>query len=214
MTAVRYWGYPRVLFSRFARQGSRKRNGTLTMPKGDAIMKNMDITENHLANKTEYRPPTGSGVMRPVTDGARVSGPPSARTQDGTYVSGIYALNLSSPDGTPGDWHYSAIDWDNIRMSDIKESSYGSWGIYEGIVPGHGRMHVADHIRACLDLIENGYFSSAGGMRDSFISDERYTRTIFDKVWLLRSRENWKEIDAFMGREYLCDWLRYKEGME
>lgn len=30
------------------------------------------------------------------------------------YVTGVYALNLPSPDGTPGDWHVSALDWNRL----------------------------------------------------------------------------------------------------
>lgn len=127
------------------------------------------------------------------------------------YITGIYALNLPSPDGTPGDWHFSALDWNRARPAESSESPFGEWGLHLADVPAHGTMMVADHVRACLDLIAQGNYGTAQGMRDDFICDDGYTPTIFEKVTLLRDRPNWKDIDAFMGREYLCKWLDYKK---
>lgn len=72
-------------------------------------------------------------------------------------------------------------------------------------------MAVANHVRACLDLIEQGNFGTAQGMRDNFINDDSYTPTIFAKVSELQTSPIWHEIDKFMGREYLCKWLDFKE---
>ncbi len=129
------------------------------------------------------------------------------------YVTGIYALNLKSPDGTPGDWHYGAIDWSNIQLCETEDSPFGTWGLYETEIPCHEQMLVANHVRACLDLIAQGFFSSAGGMREYFISDDSFNDLIFEKVWQLRGQDNWEEINDFMGKEYLCDWLDFKETM-
>lgn len=126
------------------------------------------------------------------------------------YLTGIYALNLSDSTGTPGDWHYSAIDWNNIKIADLNQSSFGNWRLYRREVPYNGEMLVADHIRACLDLIEKGAFSVVGGMKEYFICDKKYNNLIFEKVWILRSKPNWNKIDDFMGKEYLCDWLKFK----
>lgn len=127
------------------------------------------------------------------------------------YITGVYALNLPSPDGTPGDWHFSALDWRKARISDSEKSQFGDWGIHIAEVPYHGMMPVANHIRACLDLIEQGNFGTAQGMRNNFIDDDRYIPTIFSKVSELRASPLWSKIDNFMGREYLCRWLDYKE---
>ena len=113
--------------------------------------------------------------------------------------------------GTPGDWHQPALDWDKPRYLESDESIFGDWGIESGKAPCQGEVMKANHIRACLDLIEEGYYSSAQGMRNDFIDDERFTPDIFNKVALLKDRPNWMEIDRFMGNEYLCDWLDYKE---
>ena len=45
------------------------------------------------------------------------------------YVTGIYALNLPSPDGTPGDWHFSALNWNKALMADSSKSPFGEWGL-------------------------------------------------------------------------------------
>ena len=127
------------------------------------------------------------------------------------YITGTYALNLPSALGTPGDWHQSALNWEEPRYLDTDDSVFGDWGIEDGIAPGLGKVKKANHIRACLDLIDEGYYSSAQGMRKDFIDEEQYTNEVFIKVSLLKNKPNWDEIDRFMGREYLCDWLDYKE---
>jgi hypothetical protein len=127
------------------------------------------------------------------------------------YITGTHALNLPSPTDTVGDWHYSSVDWARASFWDTQDSVYHEWGIYQCEVPGKGVVMAADHVRAVLDLIEKGYFSSAQGMRDELISNERYTSLIFEKVSELCGSEGWPSIDAFMGKEYLCDWLAYKE---
>jgi hypothetical protein len=130
------------------------------------------------------------------------------------YITGTYALNLPCELDTSGDWHYSAIDWSNIPMRDSNASVYRNADIAERMLPTGKKKYVANHIRALLDLIEQGYFSSAQGMRENFIANEKYTQTVFDMVWKLRSNSNWTQIDGFMGKEYLCDWLRYRDRRE
>ena len=130
------------------------------------------------------------------------------------YVTGIYALNLPSPDGTPGDWHFSALNWNKALMADSSKSPFGEWGLHIVDVPHHGNMPVASHIRACLDLIEQGNFGTAQGMRDNFIDNDSYTLTIFSKVAQLCNNPRWDEIDSFMGKEYRCQWLDFAEHME
>ena len=54
------------------------------------------------------------------------------------------------------DWHYSSMNWEHPFMLDTVSSPFGGWGVRSLSVPGHGVMPVADHVRACLDLIEQG----------------------------------------------------------
>ncbi|BDR53357.1 hypothetical protein KIM372_12640 [Bombiscardovia nodaiensis] len=70
-------------------------------------------------------------------------------------------------------------------------------------------MPVASHVRACLDLIEQGFFADAQGMRDNFISNDAFDQVVMDHIWLLRNRSNWPQISNFMGHEYLGKWLDY-----
>ncbi len=129
------------------------------------------------------------------------------------YVTGTYALNLHAPNDTPGDWHYSALNWDAVKTKESSDSVFKDWGLYQTLVPNHGTMYAANHLRACLDLLEDGYYSSAQGMREYFLADDSLTPIVFRKVWLLNKKAEWQKIDEFMGREYRCQWLGFKEKM-
>jgi len=128
------------------------------------------------------------------------------------YITGIHALNLPCSLLTGGDWHCSALKWENITYRDTAESAFGEWGIEQcSVVPEHnGTYAVANHIRALLDLIEIGNFSEAQGMNRDFICNDDYTDDVFDKVAYLKDLPHWHNIDSFMGREYCRKWLDYK----
>ena len=72
-------------------------------------------------------------------------------------------------------------------------------------------MPMTNHIRACLDLIEQGHFGEAQGMRDHFIANDQFAVLIMSMVYKLRDRENWSFIDRFMGGEYLGRWLDFTQ---
>lgn len=131
---------------------------------------------------------------------------------DMRYITGIHALNLPCSLMTCGDWHCSALKWENITFRDSKDSFYGDYGIEQcSVVPEHnGTYAVANHIRALLDLLEIGNFSAAQGMNRDFIGNDDYTNEVFDKVAFLRDLPHWRDIDNFMGREYYGKWLDYK----
>ena len=127
------------------------------------------------------------------------------------YITGIYALNLNCSLGTPGDWHQSALNWKNLPFSDSANSVFGDYGIELNYnVPEHiGAYYAANHIRALLDLIDNGKFSTAQGMRDDYIGENKYNREIFEKVLLLKKNSNWLAVNEFMGKEYKLAWLMF-----
>ena len=127
------------------------------------------------------------------------------------YVSGLPALNLGDRSVTPGDWHHSSMDWERPFMLDTSASPYGYWGIGDEPVPGHGPMPVANHIRACLDMIVLGCFGDVQGMREYFLANPATDGVVMRQVWKLRGSRNWPSIDAFMGREYSTRWLDYKQ---
>ncbi|MDR0219904.1 MAG: hypothetical protein LBI54_00680 [Lachnospiraceae bacterium] len=133
------------------------------------------------------------------------------------YVSKIHALNLPCSLATCGDWHQSALQWDNPNMCDTDESVFGGYGIESGkFLPEHGNepFFVANHIRALLDLLEAGNFSTAQGMNADFICNGSYDTEIFEKTMLLKDLPHWKDIDLFMGREYHVKWLDFKENLQ
>lgn len=127
------------------------------------------------------------------------------------YITGIHALNLVCQLDTPGDWHQSALRWKDITYSDTSEGVFGEYGIEENhTIPEHeGVFCAANHIRALLDLIYMRKFSVAQGMKESFISDDKYTPEIFDHVYLLRNLSYWEEINDFMKKEYRVEWINF-----
>lgn len=133
------------------------------------------------------------------------------------YISGIHALNLPCSLDTCGDWHRSAIQWKKPCIRDTEKSIFGSYGIEKDVTISFldplKKYNVANYIRALLDLLTENNFPTAQGMRDDFICNDQYTEEIFDKVWMLRSLENWPQIDKFMSSEYKLQWLKYKKNI-
>ena len=127
------------------------------------------------------------------------------------YVSGIFALNLPCSLNTDGDWHTSALNWKNVKLLDSDKMFFKDYGIERNkTIPEHdGAFCVANHIRALLDLMEQGNFAVAQGMRRDFIDTDEYDDEIFEKVKSMKSLANWEKIDAFMRREYLLKWVNF-----
>lgn len=132
------------------------------------------------------------------------------------YITGIHALNLPCELETCGDWHQAAIQWKQPYTKESSESIFGDYGVNTGIrIPEHSQTFaVANHIRALLDLLEDGKFSLAQGMRKDFICTDKYNEEIFDQVFRLRNSDRWPQIDAFMGKEYCRNWTIYKKNRE
>lgn len=131
------------------------------------------------------------------------------------YLSGVHALNIPCELDTCGDWHQSGIQWQNLKLHDSNNSIFGDYGIERNkTIPEHSELYnVANHIRALLDLLEQGNFAAAQGMRDDFICNDEYTEEIFNKVGRLKDMVNWNAIDCFMGKEYLTQWIKFKEAV-
>ena len=110
------------------------------------------------------------------------------------YITGIHALNIPcSSVNTTGDWHRCGISWKNLDILESSDSVFGTYGI-EGpkavyMLQG-ASYYVANHIRACLDLIARGKFSVAQTMRNDYIGNEIYDTEIFDKIFMLRDGKN------------------------
>ena len=132
------------------------------------------------------------------------------------YLSGIHALNISCRLLTCGDWHTSALKWDRSiiekHLYDSSKSLFGDYGIESNrVIPENkGLFNVANHIRALLDLLADGNFSVAQGMRNDFICNEDYTGEVFSKAIMLVNASNWNEIDGFLEREYRNSWVEWK----
>lgn len=129
------------------------------------------------------------------------------------YISGRAALNIPCQLETDGDWHRLSIDWDNVRLRRSSDSIFGEYGIEKQRKVSWLKepVNVANHLRALLDLLDDGQLSTARGMRNDYINNDQYTKELMDHVWMLRDRPHWDAIDQLMGREYAMIWVRYKE---
>lgn len=130
------------------------------------------------------------------------------------YVSGVHALNLPCDLNTCGDWHTSALRWEKLTLEESDRLPFGDYGIEANRqIPEHKeKFAVANHIRALLDLIYNGRFDIASGMKNNYICNDGYTKEIFDQVYKLRTNSNWEEIYDFLHKEYGRQWRLWVTG--
>lgn len=130
------------------------------------------------------------------------------------YITHIHALNLPCKLQTCGDWHTSSIQWKQPHIRESKGSLFGDYGIEANkSIPEHTETYnVANHIRALLDLLEEGNFAVAQGMNRDFICNSDYDMEIFDRVYSMRHLDNWNDINKFMEKEYLMKWVNYLKG--
>ena len=128
------------------------------------------------------------------------------------YITGRYALNLPCSLGTPGDWHYYALDWEHPQVKESATAFFGNFGLESHQdVPGHaGTLWVANHLRALLDLLADGAIPIARGMKDNYLNAPKLNQIAFSKVWELRHLGHWNAIDDFMLREYGLEWVHWK----
>ncbi len=127
------------------------------------------------------------------------------------YVTGVHALNIPCNLDTTGDWHRYGIQWQRLNIKESMNSVFDDYGIeINKTIPFHSeKYHVANHIRALLDLISDGDFSLAQGMRRDFIGNDNYNIEIFEKVVLLKDSVLWQKIYAFMAHEYYMHWVKF-----
>ena len=132
------------------------------------------------------------------------------------YITGIHALNIPCSLLTSGDWHMSAIQWEHPTMMDTDTAFFGNlWIEQHKIPPDFQRLvPVANHIRACLDLLEMRDYIKLQGMKEDYICHDAYQDLIFSQVLKMRSLPYWKEISRFMESEYFMDWVWFCRQIE
>lgn len=132
------------------------------------------------------------------------------------YLSGIHALNIEDNLDTCGDWHTSSLDWSNITLVNSENSLLKDWGIENNkTIPEHSESYsVANTLRAILDMMVCGKTDFLKGFREDFICTDKYNNEFFNKVILLRSLNNWGNIDSLMTREFMSEWDKFKEGSD
>ncbi len=131
------------------------------------------------------------------------------RTTPQRYVTGIYALNIQSPEGTSGDWHdvFCWLEGEKPRTvtlggtEDIDTTPiYGDLGIYEGrdrigsraIIPEDvEEVYIANHFRAVWDLLYQSLvrygkiYNLDDASIDWFDTPEQQTYLLDKAEWLL-----------------------------
>lgn len=135
------------------------------------------------------------------------------------YLIGKHALNLMCRLKTTGDWHTSALKWENLTIRDTEDSVFGMWGIDldpPTTIPNNEslRIPIANHLRAVADLLEIGYFTVVSGFKNDWIDVDDYDDELMEHVLLLQGNENWPKIDKIMRKEYGKKWLSLKAGKE
>lgn len=130
------------------------------------------------------------------------------------YITGVYGLNIENSKETCGDWHCSALRWDDnsIDFRESTDSIFGDWGIeFNKQIPEHEETYaVADDLRSILDLMVSGRTRFLKGFRDDFICTEKYNDEFMKKVWMLKDTEHWKDIDELMTSEFMWLWVDFK----
>lgn len=131
------------------------------------------------------------------------------------YITDIHALNLPCSLGTTGDWHASALQWDEPRMLESEDSPWGDWGIEApsaARVPHHEgqALNIANHVRALADMIASHRFTVAQGASEEFLDGDDYDEDIFSHIIMLKGQPDWEEIDAFMRKEYRLAWADFE----
>lgn len=133
------------------------------------------------------------------------------------YITGIHALNIDDSTECCGDWHTSAIQWENPRIAESNDSIFKDYGIeHNKHIPDHTEIYnVANTIRAVLDLLtEEDNLGYLKGFRDDFFCTDIYNKEFFDKVWMLRDLPHWNGIDSLMGKEFMFEWLNYLDSVK
>ena len=112
------------------------------------------------------------------------------------YVSGLHALNIPCSLHTSGDWHRGSLDWDNPYTRDTRDSVFGDWGIEE-----HEIGKVANHIRAVLDILEEGKkIPLINTFHYDFISTSEYDDIIREKSLMLQHLPHYPTIKEVIDR--------------
>ena len=129
------------------------------------------------------------------------------------YISLIHALNIPCSLETCGDWHASGIQWERLHILESDNSLWGDYGIEKNktISEHNQKYNVANHIRAILDLLYVENFTVPQGMKEDFICNSKYNEEIFNKVILMIDLLHWEQIDRFMTKEYLDEWVNFKK---
>ncbi|MDR2828736.1 MAG: hypothetical protein LBV51_04880, partial [Acholeplasmatales bacterium] len=129
------------------------------------------------------------------------------------YISGIQALNMHyTNQTTPGDWHGLSVDFSNPQWYYTEQSPFLDFDIELRKFPGiKEKVYVANHTRACLDLIYECKYSVIAGMKNTLIDDKLLNELLLQKLLLLIKDNNFQVIFNLILKEYRLDWINVLE---
>lgn len=132
------------------------------------------------------------------------------------YITDFHALNLPCQLGTTGDWHKSSYNWENPKIKDSSKSIFGDYGIETNrdltFVDLGNNNNVANHIRACLDIIDDEHESSIKFFTSDFLDNNKdILDEFFNKCLMFKNTEKWIKVDQFLSRENLKEWENAKK---
>ncbi|MDK6679217.1 MULTISPECIES: hypothetical protein [unclassified Aerococcus] len=127
------------------------------------------------------------------------------------YITGLHALNIPCQLNTSGDWHVGALDWTKVHTKESNKSIFKDFGIEENKkIPQHTKTYaVANHLRAILDLMDEGHLKFLKGFKNDFFGTDQYNQIFFEKVYLLKIKEIWEDIYQLMLKEFGIDWYAF-----
>lgn len=149
------------------------------------------------------------------------------------YITGVYALNIPSDEGTTGDWH-SDVFWRPKYNSAVDKISlggkadfdtnhiYGEFGVQEArekvldiglYVPDHiSEVYVANHTRATLDLAFSE-LNRYGRVQYAKGASADWLDTPEQKNTLLQQAEKLGKLFVGTQLEELSGWIDYERDL-
>jgi hypothetical protein len=151
------------------------------------------------------------------------------------YISGLYALNIQSPEGTTGDWH-DVYHWregidkpKKIMLAGTGAETdtnpvFDDFGVYEGksrltqsgikVNDDIERVYIANHFRAILDMLyhslkEYGAVYNLSGATNDWLDTDEQKELVLSKAMLLTDLFSSKALIAlrnWIANELKPDW--------
>lgn len=137
------------------------------------------------------------------------------------YLSAPLAFCVYCELDTPGEWRGSRELWSdnnfNNCMRDSEDSPFKEYGIEMNRFLQYKPLctyHVANHVRAYLDMLYEGRFNEMEGMFLQYINNGECRRAIFEQVlYRCKHLASYQDINAFMTKEFGNAWVSFVDAI-